>query len=66
VADAGQDAGFDAGAVAAGKNTFLDAGGGGAGFWIADFGLGFDPDGRRVAKLADARDAFADFEGFLL
>ena len=28
--------------------------------------MGFDPDRRRVAKFADARDAFADFEGLQL
>ncbi len=65
-ANAGKDAGFDARAVAAGKDAFFDGGAVRAVFGVADFGLGFDPDGGRVAKLADARDAFADFEGFQL
>ena len=65
-ANAGKDTGFDARAVAAGKDAFFDGGAVRAVFGVADFGLGFDPDGGRVAKLADARDAFADFEGFQL
>ncbi len=66
VANAGEDAGFDAGAVAARNDPFFDGGAGRAIFRVADFGLGFDPDGRGVAKLAEARDAFADFKGFQL
>src|SRR6266581_4151238 len=66
VADAGEDAGFDARAVAAGHDALFDGGGGRAGFRIANLGLGFDPDGRRFAKAADASNAFADFEGFQL
>jgi len=66
VANAGEDAGFDAGAVAARNHAFFDGGAVSAIFRVSDFGLGFDPDGRGVAKLADARDALADFEGFQL
>jgi len=66
VADAGEDAGFDARAVAAGNDALFDGGGGRAGFRIANLGLRFDPDGRRLAKAADACDAFADLEGFQL
>jgi len=66
VANAGEDASFDACAVAARNNAFFDGGAGRAIFRTANFGLGFDPDGRRVAKLADACDALADFEGFQL
>ena len=66
VANAGEDAGFDAGAVASRNHAFFDGGAVSAIFRVTDFGLGFDPDGRRVAKLADARDALADFEGFQL
>ena len=65
-ANAREDAGFDARAIAARNEAFLDSRARGAGFRIADFGLGFDPDGRRVAKFAEPRDAFADFEGFQL
>jgi len=65
-ADAGKDASFDARAIAARNEAFFDAGAWGAVFRFADFGLGFDPNGRGVAKAANARDAFADFEGFQL
>src|SRR6266853_1462059 len=66
VANAGEDAGFDAGAVAARNHAFFDGGAVSAIFRVSDFGLGFDPDGRGVAKFADPRDALADFEGFQL
>jgi len=66
-ADAGEDAGFDASAVAARNEAFFDGGTARrAGFGIADFGLGFDPDGRRIAEAANARDALADFKRFQL
>ena len=66
-ADAGEDARFDARTVAAGNEPFFDGGTAGrTGFRIADFGLGFDPDGRRIAQAANARDAFADFKRFQL
>src|SRR2546429_3481751 len=65
-ADAGEDAGLDAGAVAARNDAVFDAWAGRTVFRVADFGLGFDPNGRRVAKAAVARDAFANFEGFQL
>src|SRR6266852_7608722 len=48
------------------KDAFFDGVAMRAVFRVADFGLGFDPDGGRVAKLADARDAFANFERFQL
>jgi len=66
VADASENAGLDAGTVAARNDAFFDGGAGRAIFWIAEFGLGFDPDGRRVAKAAETRDAFAYFERFQL
>src|SRR5205807_465262 len=66
VADASEDAGLDAGAVAARNDAVFDGPAGRTVFRVADFGLGFNPDGRRVAKFAEARDAFADFEGFQL
>jgi len=66
VANAGEDPSFDACAVAARNNAFFDGGAGRVIFRAANFGLGFDPDRGRVAKLADARDALADFEGFQL
>jgi len=66
VANAGEDAGLNAGAVAARNHAFFDGGAVSAIFRVADFGLGFDPDGRRVAKAAETRDAFADFKGFQL
>src|SRR5260221_11975448 len=59
VANAGEDAGFDAGAVAARNHAFLDGGGARAIFRVSVFGLGFDPDGRGVSKLAEARDVLA-------
>jgi hypothetical protein len=66
VANASEDASLDAGAVAARNQALFDGGGGSAIFRVADFGLGFDPDGRRVAKPAQARDALAAFERFQL
>ena len=65
-ADAGEDAGFNARAIASRKKALFDAGARCAGFRFADFGLGLDPDGRRIAKAANAGDALADFEGFQL
>jgi hypothetical protein len=65
-ADAGEDAGLDARAVAARNDAFFDGGAVRAIFGIADLGLGFDPDGRRVAEAAETRDALANFEGFQL
>src|SRR6266852_21874 len=62
-ANAGEDAGLDARAVAARNHAFFHGRPGHALFRLADFGLGFDPDGRRFTELADARDAFANFEG---
>src|SRR5947207_3233956 len=62
----GEDTGLDARTVAARNDAFVQGSGGHPVFRIADFGLGFDPDGRRVTKFADARDAFADFKGFQL
>jgi hypothetical protein len=65
-ADASEDARFDARAVAAGNHAFFDRGMAGAVSGGANLGDGFDPDGRGIAKAANARDAFADFEGFQL
>ncbi len=65
-ADASEDASLDAGAVAARDDAVFDGGTGSTNFGIADFGLGFDPDGGGVANLADTRDAFANFKGFQL
>ncbi len=66
-ADAGENTCFDASAVAPRENAFFDGWAAvRTGFGIADFGLGFDPDGRRIAKAANARDAFANFERFQL
>jgi hypothetical protein len=62
VADGGEDASLDARAVAARNDALIDGGSGHAVFRVADFGLRFNPDGRRVAKFADTRDAFADFK----
>jgi len=62
VADGGEDTGFDARPVAARNDAFIDGGSGDTVFRVANFGLRFDPDGRRVAKFADARDAFPDFK----
>src|SRR5438552_15638963 len=61
-----EDTGLDARTVAPGNDPFIDVRSGHAVFRIANFGLRFDPNGRRVAKFADARDAFVDFEGFQL
>jgi hypothetical protein len=63
-ANAGEDAGFDARAVAARNDALLDGGAARAIVWAVKFRLGLDPDGRRIAKAAEARDAFADFERF--
>src|SRR5712691_3329575 len=65
-ANAREDAGFDAGAVAAGNHAIFGGGLSRAVVGRARFGERFDPDGRGIAMLADARDAFADFEGFQL
>jgi hypothetical protein len=61
-ANAGEDASFDARALAAGNDAFVDGGTGGAFLGGANFGLRLDPDGGRLAKFADARDAFANLE----
>ena len=63
-ADASQDAGLDARAVAAGNHALLDRGASGAVFRDASFRLRFDPDGWRLTMPAEARNAFADFERF--
>ena len=63
-ADASEDASFDARAVAARDDALLDSGAARAIVRAVEFGLGFDPDRRRIAKSAEARDAFADFERF--
>ncbi len=65
-ADSGEDASFDACAVAAGNDAFFDRRTGGAIFRVADFGLRFNPDRRRVTYAAEAGDALADFERFQL
>src|SRR6266700_1767007 len=65
-ANASEDAGLDASAVAARNDAVFDGAARRTVLWIADFGLGFNPDGGRVAKAAVTRDAFADFEGFQL
>ena len=65
-ADTGEDASFDACAVAAGNDAFFDRRTGGAIFRVADFGLRFNPDRRRVTYAAEAGDALADFERFQL
>jgi len=61
-ADAGQDAGFHPGPVAPGQDPLFVRTAGGGGPVGGDLGLGFDPDRRRVADLADARHALAGFE----
>ncbi len=66
VPDGREDASLDARAVAAGNDAFVHGRSRRAAFRVADFGLGFYPDGRRVAKFADASDAFADFKRFQL
>jgi len=67
-ADAGEDTGFDAGAVAARNNAIFNGGRGGARdtVRVTKFGERFDPDGRGIANAAEAGDAFAHFEGFEL
>jgi len=65
-ADACKDARFDTRAISAGNDTFFDSAAGSERFFNANFGLGFDPDGRRVTVAAKARDAFADLERFQL
>ena len=66
-ANTGEDASFDASAVAPGNEALFDGvATWRAGFGIADFGLGFDPNGWRIAKAANARDALADFKRFQL
>jgi hypothetical protein len=64
-ADAGEDASFDARAVAARNDAFIDSGrccARGTIVRIAQLGERFDPDGRRIADAAVAGDTFADFE----
>src|SRR5580700_1514975 len=63
-ADAGEDAGLNARAVTAGDHAFFHGRLAGVVVNGTNFGLRFDPNGRRVTVAADARDAFADFEGF--
>src|SRR5713101_10046894 len=65
-ANAREDAGLDARAVAAGNHAIFDRRLSSPVVGGARFGERFDPDGRGIAMLADARDAFADFEGFQL
>ena len=65
-ANASENARLDARAVAAGNDALFDGGLAGAVFWRANLGMGFDPDGGRVAMAAEASDAFANFEGFQL
>jgi len=65
-ANASEDAGLDASAVAARNDAVLDGTARRTVLRIADFRMGFNPDGGRVAKAAVTRDAFADFEGFQL
>jgi hypothetical protein len=65
-ANASENAGLDARAVAAGNDALFDGRLAGAVFGSANLGLGFDPDGGRVTMAAHARDAFANFEGFQL
>src|ERR1700686_1925004 len=52
VADARENAGLDAGTVAARNDAFFDGGAGRAIFWIAEFGLGFDQVGSGGPKRA--------------
>ena len=61
-ANAGEDASFDARAIATRNDTILDGRAARAVVGTVEFGLRFDPDRRRIAKAADTRDAFADFE----
>ena len=65
-ADASENAGLDARAVAARNHAIFDTGLARAVHGGGKLGNGFDPNGRRIAKAANARDAFANFEGFQL
>ena len=65
-ADAGEHACLDARAVAARDDAVFHGRLPGAVLHGAHLGLRLDPDGRRVAMLANTGDAFADFEGLEL
>jgi hypothetical protein len=65
-ADAGQDAGLDAGSVAARYDTFFDGAARGKCLLDGGFRLRFNPNGRGIAVAADTRGTFANFEGFQL
>ena len=63
-ANAGKNAGFDAGAITARDDAILFLLGSRAGrVGGSEFGLRFDPDGWRFADFADTGDTFARFEG---
>ena len=61
-ANACEDASLDARAVAAGNQALFHGGTGCAVIGDVEFGVGLDPDGWRIAKAAEASDAFADFK----
>src|SRR6267154_1972859 len=63
-ANAGENAGFDPGAITARDDTiFFLLGSRGGRVGGSEFGLRFDPDGWRFADFADTGDTFARFEG---
>ena len=63
-ANAGENAGFDPGAITARDDTiFFLLGSRGGRVGGSEFGLRFDPDGWRFTDFANAGDAFARFEG---
>lgn len=63
-ANAGENAGFDAGAITAGDDAiFFSPGSRGGRVGGSEFGLRFDPDGWRFTDFANAGNAFARFEG---
>ena len=62
-ANAGENAGFDAGAITAGDDAiFFLLGSRGGRVGGSEFGLRFDPDGWRFTDFADTGDTFARFE----
>lgn len=65
-ADAREDARFDPCAIAARDDALFERRARAENRLRRNFGLNFDPDGRRFAVFAEARDAFANLEGFEL
>ncbi len=65
-ANAGKNASFDAGAIAARNDALVEGLARSEQRLRRKIGLNLDPDRGRFAVLAKARDAFADFEGFQL